>query len=486
MTRPSHDQPGAANKCLRFPALRCWDLDGKQTAIFAGILLLTLLAYLRGLNNGFVFHDEAAILENRDLNQWSFIWQSFIHDVWWFSGRGPLPHSPYYRPLHNVWLALNFHLVGLHPAGWHLLRVLLHLCAVALAFRAAQLLTASTRTALLVALLFGLLPANGAAILSIQAVGEPLATVFTLGAFCMFIRRSKNQRLSMTWPLILFTAAAFSHEIAVLFPLVIATYVFLFETGDEKVAASTAESDSLARRIGDAAAWSAPFVAVSLFYLGARAMALGPSEILGGSHPSHPLTFAQVLMTIPSVLVYYLELLLFPWLVGPAHDIGGVMTPGFSSFYLPAAILMLLSLTGYLVFRNSPHSRLYLFCAVWWLVALAPALTFTHLMDFVQDRYLYLPSFAFCLLLASCAIQFTHTSVARTRAVTAAAIVLAVVYVGKLWRMAPIWHDNLALFTRCVEGDPNSHYFQTLLDIALIRSGQRPPMRKIHKSQPND
>lgn len=233
MIRPSANRPGAANKWLRFPALRRWGLDSKQTAIFAGILLLTLLAYLRSLNNGFVFHDESAILENRYLNQWSFIWQSLIHDLWWFSGRGPLPHSPYYRPLHNVWLALNFHLVGLRPLGWHLLKVLLHLCAVALSFRAAQLLTASTQTALLVALLFGLLPANGAAILSIQAIGQPLATVFALGAFCMFIRRSKNQRLSMAWPLILFTAAAFSHETAVLFPLLIATYVFLFETGDE-------------------------------------------------------------------------------------------------------------------------------------------------------------------------------------------------------------------------------------------------------------
>jgi hypothetical protein len=223
-------------------------------------------------------------------------------------------------------------------------------------------------------------------------------------------------------------------------------------------------------------------MAVSLLYLVARAMVLGANGVLGLSHPSQALTFAQILMTIPRVLVYYLELLLFPWLAGPAHNVGGVMTPGFSRLYLPAAILLLIALLGYLVLRNSPRSRLYLFCAAWWLIPLAPALNFAHTVDFVQDRYLYLPSFGFCLLVATCAIQFAGTSVARTRAVAAAAIVLTLVYVGKLWRMEPIWHDDLTLFTHCVEGDPNSHYYRALLDTTIIRSGyNRPPrVREIH------
>ena len=241
-----------------------------------------------------------------------------------------------------------------------------------------------------------------------------------MGALCAFIQRSKTRwLLGMAWPLLLFAGAAFSHETAVLFPLVIAAYVFLFETTDEKAGAWPGESASLARRIVQAAARSSPFLGVALLYMAARAAVLGPAGVLGlsprkiylGSSPAslfqpHPnLGLTQILMTIPTVLVNYVELLVFPWLAGPAHDVTGVTTPSFSRLYVPVTILVLLALLGYLVFRNSPRSKLYLFCVAWSLVALAPALSFNHVVALVQDRYLYLASFAFCLWLATCATQ---------------------------------------------------------------------------------
>jgi hypothetical protein len=498
---------GAATKTwLRFPALRRWGLDRKQTALLAGILLLTLLAYLRSLGNGFVYDDFPAIVRNHRLRQWSFIWASMTRDVWWYYGLGQPPQSSYYRPLQNICLGLSFHLVGLHAAGWHLLKILLHLCAVVLSFRLAQLLTASTSAALLVALLFGLLPANGAAVVSIQALGEPLAAVFAMSALCKFIQRSKTHWLGMAWPLLLFAGAAFSHETAVLFPLLIAAYVFLFETTDGKAGASPGESASLARRIVQAAARSAPFLSVALLYMGARALVLGPAGVLGlSAHkvylgPStapvslfqpHPnLSLAQILMTIPIVLVHYVELLVFPWLAGPAHGVNGVMTPSLSRLYVPVTILVLLALLGYLVFRNSPRSKLYLFCLTWSLVALAPALSFNHIVAFVQDRYLYLASFAFCLWLATCATEFAGTSVARSRAVTAAVIALTVLDIGKLWRMEPIWHDNVTLFTRCVQDFPDSVYYHRILASTLMKNGDfaaaAPHLRFIYKPGPEE
>ncbi len=495
---------GAATKAWRrFPALRRWGLDRRQTALLAGILLLTLLAYLRSLDNGFVYDDFPAIVRNLRLRRWSFIWESMTRDVWWYYGSGPPPQSSYYRPLQDIYLGLSFHLVGLHAAGWHLLKILLHLCAVVLSFRLAQLLSASTSAALLVALLFGLLPANGAAVVSIQALGEPLAAVFAMGALCAFIQRSKTHWLGMMWPLLLFAGAAFSHETAVLFPLVIAAYVFLFETtADETAGALPGQSASLARRVVQAAAWSSPFLGVALLYMGTRTLVLGSAGVLGlpphkvylGSSTTpvslfqpHPnLGLSQILMTIPTVLVNYVELLVFPWLAGPAHDVNGVTTPSFSGLYVPVTILVVLALLGYLVFRNSPRSKLYLFCVTWSLVALAPALSFNHIVALVQDRYLYLASFAFCLWLATCATQLTSTSVARRRAVTAAVVALAVLDIGKLWRMEPIWHDNVTLFTRCVQDFPDSVYYHRLLASALMKNGDfaaaAPHLRFIYKS----
>jgi len=493
------DTNAATKTGLRFPALRRWGLDRKQTALLIGILVLTLLAFVRSLSNGFVYDDYPALVRNHHLRQWSFIWESIHRDVWWYYGIAQPPQSSYYRPLQNICLALGFHLVGLYAPGWHLLKILLHLCVVLVAFRLAQLLTRNITLALLVALLFAIWPINGAAVVSIQALGEPLAALFAMASLCAFIQRSKTGFAGMILPVILFAASAFSHETSVLFPLVIAAYVFLFETAD--AGAPGRESASLAARVVRTAARSAPFVIVAMFYMAARAMVLGPSGILGlsprnaniGNSPvpvslfqPHPnFTSLQILMTIPTVIVHYVELLIFPWIAGPAHDITGVMAPSFVRLCVPVAILVVLAALGYLVFRNSPRAKLYLFCAVWALVGLAPAFSFNHIVSFVQDRYLYLSSFAFFLWLGTLVIDFVGESAVRGRAVAAAFIVVTVVNLGKLWRLEPIWHDNLTLFSHCVEAFPESSYYHRLLASTLVKNGDFaaavPHLRFIYK-----
>jgi hypothetical protein len=479
----------ASRPWLRLPALRRWNLDRAQTAILAGVLLLTLLVYLRCLGNGFVYDDRSEILENRYLAQWSFLWKSMIRDVWWFRHPHRLPQSAYYRPLQNIWLAINFHLFGLHPAGWHLLKILLHLCAVVLSFRVAQLLTRSVAAALLTALLFGLLPVHTEAVA--WSVGPPQAAVLELAALSLFIQRSRTHWHGVVWPVLVFACAALSHESAVVFPLLIALYVFLFESpvGESVGSASPGESAPLPRRIGNALAWSAPFLCVALLYMGARLLVLGTNGLLGfvpGAvvmHGSRAIkirgikySFGQILMTLPTVLLHYLELLIVPWFAGPEHDVKFVTTPGLTSFYVPAAVLGMLALVGYLAFGNRTRGKLYLFCAAWWLITLAPVLNFNSFqreadLVYIHDRFEYLPSLAFCLLLADCAVRFASTSAVRRRAATAVLTALTILYAGTLWRAEHFWHDNLTLFTRSVEEAPDSPSCRSMLALALLRQG---------------
>jgi dolichyl-phosphate-mannose--protein O-mannosyl transferase len=150
-------------------------LDQTQTTMLVAVLFLTLLVYLRCLGNGFVNDERWEVVENRYLEQWSFFWNSLTRDAWWFSNPHRLPQSAYYRPIQNLWIALNFHLFGLNPIGWRAVKVLLHLCAVILVFRVSQLLSRSVSAALLSALLFGLLPVNTESV--VWSVGPPQAAV---------------------------------------------------------------------------------------------------------------------------------------------------------------------------------------------------------------------------------------------------------------------------------------------------------------------
>jgi hypothetical protein len=473
---------------LQFPAFARWKLDQTQTAMLGGIVLLTLVVYVRCLENGFVNDELWEIVENRYLAQWSFLWKSMIRDVWWFSDPHQLPQSAYYRPIQNVWLALNFHLFGRHPVGWHVLKVLLHLWAVLLVFRVAQLLSRSTEVALLSALLFALSPVNTESV--VWSVGPPQAAVFELAAFCLFIERPKGHWRGLVWPVVLFSAAVFSHESAVIFPVLIAAYVFLFEAGNDGImSASQAESTPLLSRIRTAVARSTPFFGVSVLYMVARVLVLGARGIPGfertlvtfvGANGRLTLettaighSRTQFLMTLPSVLANYLALFIFPWLAGPAHDVRFVTTPGMSNFYFPSTLLVLVVFVGYLGVRNSSRAPLYLFCAVWWLVTLAPALHVNFRLEstlfYFHDRFEYLSSFAFSLLLADLAVQIAHTSVLRRRVVGAASMALVVLYVGSVWRAEHIWHDDLTLFRTCVEIVPDSSAFRNHLAMALFR-----------------
>ena len=290
--------------------------------------------------------------------------------------------------------------------------------------------------------------------------------------------------------MVLFTAAAFSHESAVIFPVLIAAYVFLFETGNGEItSASGGESTTLLSRIRTAVARSAPFLGVSLLYMVARVLVLGVRGIPGLERtlatfvlPNGRLTLetsavshsrTELLMTLPGVLLNYLELFIFPWLAGPAHDVRFVTTPGMSNFYLPTALLVLLVLAGYLAVRNSARAALYMFCAVWWLITLAPALHVNFRSEstsfYFHDRFEYLSSFAFSLLLADLVVQIALTSALRRRVAGAASTALIVLYCGSVWRAEHIWYDDLTLFRRCVEVVPDSSTFRNHLAMALFR-----------------
>ncbi len=455
-----------------FPALRRWQLDGKQTAMLAGILLATALVYLRCFGNGFVYDDYPTIVNNHYLRQSSFLWKSVTHDLWWFRDPKHLPQSAYYRPLQNISIALCYRVVGTHPLGWHILKILLHLGVVALVFRLALLLTKSTSAALLAALLFGVLPVHAESVVWATAIPEPLSAIFELAAFCLFIQRDRTRWRGLACSLILFACATLSHESAVVFPLLIAAYVFLFEThAGEAIFALPTGSPHLLNRAANAIARSAPFFGIALLYFGARGLVLGTSWILGFTHyattaamvqatlvirhtnADHSL--GQLLMTVPGVLACYLEVLTIPWLAGPAHDVDFVTEPGVRTFYFPLAILVTVTALGYAAFRRSPHRKLYLFCAVWRIVTFLPALNLEQIVALVQDRYEYLPSFGFCVFVGDWAVRVAPSSAFRARVIGATATVLIVAYLAGLWHAEPFWRDDIAMFGRCVEMAPD-------------------------------
>ena len=196
---------------------RWWNLEPRESAMLAGILVATAVLYLPSLRNGWVFDDLLQIVGADQLHSWTGIGKSFIHDSWWFFDPEHLPQSFYYRPFQATWFGLNWIILGNHPAVWHFEKIALELIVVMLCFRLAQLLTGSKTIALLAAGFFALLPANVEPVAWASAIGEPLVAIFEMGAMCCFINRKPGWSRGLKFALILYAAALLSHEVCDLF-----------------------------------------------------------------------------------------------------------------------------------------------------------------------------------------------------------------------------------------------------------------------------
>jgi hypothetical protein len=449
-----------------------WELDARQAAILAGILVVTVAIYLPSLRNGWVFDDWHEFVENKLIHSWSFIWNSFRYDSWWFLKPDRLPQSAYYRPLENVWFAANAWLFGTNPVLWHLGKIALHAIVVALCFRVAQLLTGDVATGLLTAALFGLMPAHVGAVVWASAIPEPLSTAFELGAMIFLIQRKPGFSRGLIGALFLCGCAMLTHESAILFPLIVAAYVFIFERVD---ATATV-------RIVRAIRIAAPFVVLAIAYMCARLNALGYDFLFGVHHMTDSMMVrglvqlrvqhppVDVLMTLPLVLLTYLAVVAIPATAAPTHMVNWIERPEPLLFMTGTAVIVLAA-GAFMLGRRSPNRRIYLFCAVWIALTMAPALNLNALWWLVDDRYLYAPSFGWSLALAMVAMEIAASG-SRARTVLGPALaVILVAYATSTMQTERYWRDDVAFFSRCVEIGPNEPDYRLRLAAAQNKAG---------------
>ncbi|HVN63354.1 MAG TPA: hypothetical protein VMT58_01860, partial [Candidatus Binataceae bacterium] len=88
--------------------------SGNQHIWVAAALFATAAVYARCARFDFVLDDRIWV-NNRYIGDWSFAWNSIVHDSWWFHDPAHLPQSPYYRPLQGILATVLYHLSGTNP-----------------------------------------------------------------------------------------------------------------------------------------------------------------------------------------------------------------------------------------------------------------------------------------------------------------------------------------------------------------------------------
>ncbi len=458
---------------------------------WTGILIMaaTFLAYLDTLALGFVFDDHVLIVNNDSIRSWRYFPTYFTSHIWAF--RYPHLLANYYRPLFLTWLRLNDAMFGLHAWGWHLTSALAHVAVTYLVYRLALWLLGEQWLAATAGLIFGLHPIHAEAVADVTSIQEPLSTLFTLAAILAIARsRETHQREGQsakaagfrtpsrgwnTLALVFASAALLCKESGMVLPILVMSYVWVYAGNGDGALSPPGKSAKYVARFGAAIGWSVPFWIIVLVYVPARIHALK-----GFTHVITPLTLRTEIFTIPSILLFYVRLLLWPVGLSCYYDTPYVSALTWSHFVMPAIVLVLLAAAlcvWYFKTRQTDPrgARAMELSLVWMVLTLVPVLNFRFLPDgeIAHDRYLYLPSVGF-VILAAVALGQARNVIAKflRPALGIALATLLLVGMGLATaRQNLFWADDLTLNSRAHAIAPNNAYAATSLAAAIAEKG---------------
>ena len=443
-----------------------------QPGVLETILLaLVFIVYSATLAFGFVYDDRPVFVDNPLVHAWRYVPSYFSTH---FGSQLAEANATYYRPVFLLWFRLIHSLAGLHPALWHLSSVCVHVAVTYLVFLLAWRLTGDRWTAWIAALLYGLHPVHVESVAWISGVADPLLAVFFLGSLLAYLRR-RQPGGSAAWlaaSLLLYAMALLQKEVAIVLPALVFTYVVLFAPRDERW--------GLKLRSAVVAVFS--FLALTALYLLARSRALhGMVRIIT------PISVKTMILTWPSLLWFYLKLLVYPARLSPFYDARYVTRPGLQDFVLPlAGVLAAAGLIWFWARRSPARSRAISYACALLVLPLLPALYIRvfNYSDHAHDRYLYLPSVGFVILCALAIRQLRPVKLQVATAGVAAAILLA----GTLTQQLN-WASDLLLYTRGVSIAPGNSVARNNLGNALLERGQYPDAvavyQQVLKQDPN-
>jgi len=210
---------------------------------------------------------------------------------------------------------------------------------------------------------------------------------------------------------------------------------------------------------------------VAAFYLACRYAAIG--VLLGRTqNPNFPddasLTLADQLRTLPSLLLQYCKLVVYPTDLSLMYGFGYVRNLSVTGFWLPLAAVFGLAAVSVYWARKA---RAVAVAAIWIVVPLLPHLNTRAFVsdEIIHDRYLYGSMIGIGIVAAM--LLWRVSARATVRAVLATVVVLALM--GLTVRQNRQWRTDESLWSRAAQTAPESRLVHLALG-ALAEKAQQP------------
>ncbi|MBC8286105.1 MAG: tetratricopeptide repeat protein [Nitrospinae bacterium] len=437
-----------------------------QTAVGYCLLisLLGVLIFANHLNNPFQFDSVPYITNNANLKNPETLltaefWQSDFMS----------------RSLLRMSIALNAHLNGFRPFGYHVLSLAFHILNALLLFFVLEKtfrrfgLNASAwnkkrvySVSFFAAVLFLCHPIQTESVIYIMSRSEVMASTFYLAGFLLFqqlLERPSPSRLQYGFYfLIIFLIALLGFSVKQIVATLPATMIFYYF--------SSCPYHSPAWQF--LKKWQWPILVILSVAAGLLFYKLFTDEtfLIGPSRTEEMVGRAKYMLSQPGVIIfYYLKKLLFPINLNIDPDIEVVISFLSSGFLVPALCMVFLLVGFFLIFRN----RFIFFFLCWFFIILSPSSSIVTLHDLAAEHRVYLASAGIFTLLAYGSSEVTRKW-GETRPLQ---IVLFVcVFVGFLAMLTmkrnTVWHSELSLWQDTYHKSP--HKLRPLINLARAHS----------------
>jgi len=424
------------------------------------VLLITFLVYVQSVRYPFLNLDDTAFIVGRQyVHQWSSV-PSFFTGVITGAANDGFRVSHLYRPMLLCWLLLNYKLLGLQPALWHLSAILMYCLGVWLLWQVVWKLTRSDFVTLAATAIYALHPLHVEGVVWLSgAFVETLLSVFFLGSFLAYLQwRDYRRPLWLILCGALLLCALLTKETAAALPVLIVAHALLFRSSEQEGMAH-----------GRSRVW--PVITVTTAGCFYALMRMAAIHAVVSPHERH--SWSDVLRTGPLLFATYATKTLWPMRLGAWYDTSIVSTFTLTNFWLP--LLFCILYAGLIILTLLQRKHLAVFLLLWWAVLLGPAIAgVVSFSDFelAHDRFTFLalaaPAIGVSELLRR--LPARGPSLFGFAGTSAAAMSLVMVVLAFLTTaQANTWRNEIELYAHDIDVAPRCIKARTYLASEFIK-----------------
>lgn len=393
------------------------------------VVVAALVVYLNSLGNKFVFDDESVILGDKSITSLDNIPKFFKGEMGFHKVIGK-----YYRPVVSSSYTVDYSLWNYNPFGFHFTNVLIHTINSVIFYFLLFMIFGKERKSswdymiLGGAVIFAVHPIHTEAVAWVSGRTDSLCAMFYFSAFVFYIKFSEEKKSG--YVLMLSTAymlALMSKEMALTLPVIIILYDVIVK----------------GRKINENYRIYVLLVILTIIYLIIRWYALRGVPDRPGYYYFYGKDNLTVLFTMLQTIPLYFRLSILPYSM--IYHYGGYLPYQNSLFNFNVlfglGFVILILITSLYLLRKLPVVS---YSLLFFIVTLLPVLNIVPTMNFMADRFLYIPSAFLSFLLTEISLKYYNPH--RKYLFGTLAMIIILTYSIMTFNRNLDWRDNDTLF----------------------------------------